>query len=317
LPDGIAFKNDGTKMYMLGETNDAVYQYTVPLLLDTYTVIPEITTASAAANEAPTVATPILNGGTAITLTASTTASISATTTITDNNGWDDISTTTAVFYNSTTTESCSADDEICYIISTCTTDATTSNSIDVTCTANMWYFAIPTDTGNWASSTGYKNETWIAWIKAIDAADASSTATTSQEVNSLFATEVQEAGIDYGTVAPGATSTTPGGPSIEVLTTGNAPINANISGVDMESGANTIAADQQRFSLTEQDWGDMSYSATSSAQTLNLASERTTSLTNVASDIVYWAIQIPSVQEPGYYSGTNTIAATEDTIDW
>jgi hypothetical protein len=60
-----------------------------------------------------------------------------------------------------------------------------------------------------------------------------------------------------------------------------------------------------------------MSYSATSSAQTLNLASERTTSLTNVASDIVYWAIQIPSGQPTGNYSGTNTIAATEDTIDY
>jgi hypothetical protein len=44
---GIFFKGDGTKMYILGSTNDKVYEYDTNILLDTYNVIPEITTAGA------------------------------------------------------------------------------------------------------------------------------------------------------------------------------------------------------------------------------------------------------------------------------
>jgi len=276
-------------------------------------------------NAPPSVATPILYGGNAITLSASTTQAVYATTTITDTNSADEISTVTAVFYNSSSTEACSASENLCYTgaantwlgVSCDWLGATTSaTAIDASCTADFWFDAVPTDTGDWSTTLGYATTDWEVWFQGTDVANATGAATTSQELTTLSGVEVEEIGIDYGTVLSNATSTT--GKSITINTTGNCPINVNVSGENMATSALSIAVEQQKYATS----GDVGYeglgwTASTGVQLLNLDSGKTEATSTPATDIVYWAILIPSAQTAGDYSGTNTIAAVEDTIDW
>lgn len=278
------------------------------------------TTGVQVGNAVPTMGSIIVDEGSSINLTANATKTISATTTFTDTNGWADLSTVTAIFWNNTTTVACSADPNECYTGADIACDwiyASTANSRDASCSADLWYHAVPSDTGNWSVALGYETTTWEIWMKGIDLADASVTGTGGQDIVTGAGVDVTEVGIEYGVVSTGATSTT--GKSINVSTVSNAPINANISGENMASGTDaTITVDYQKFGLVDDGYEDLTNIATDTPPALlNLASIRTEASTNVASDTVYWGILIPGGTDAGYYFGTNTVDATEDVTDY
>ena len=295
--EGVAF------IFRLIETDGTLYT--------TYTVCPQVTIA--AANEPPVVSAVNVNGGSDITLVENGTTTVAITATITDDNGCDDVFTDgsiSATLYRSGAGASCSADANNCYtgitmtdVGGTCTGGADTSG--DASGTVEVWYIAEATD-----ASSSNSGDTWQATVKAIDAASASSTATdsTPPELNTLLAVGVTGS-INYGTVNPGATSTTQ---TVTITNTGNFnSTDVSFSGVNLEFGGDTIAVDQQKYSTTTSEaWDSLDYTldGTPTLRILNIVKGTATGTPSTQDN--YWAIQVPNGQAAGTYSGTSTITA-------
>jgi len=167
-----------------------------------------------------------------------------------------------------------------------------------------MWYVADPTD-----STSYYPGENWLASVKAVDDNNASSTtgASSGSEMKSYIASALTiYTSIDYGTVGAGNTSNE-GTTTIKAI--GNTGLDNEISGQDMESGANLIAIDQQHASTTSGFAWATGITATSTAQTLEIGCKKTTDTSIPATSSTYWLIKIPDIQAAGIYEGTNTIA--------
>ncbi|MCD6550233.1 hypothetical protein J7K24_01655 [bacterium] len=256
-------------------------------------------------NEPPTVGTVILNGGNDIVLAENTTVTVIGTTTVTDGNGYNDITAVTSTLYlNNTTCSSGLADPNWCYYISSCATSNCSGSSCDVTCSANVWFIAEPT-----SPTTSYPSADWQMDITVVDSGNNTDTGTTSQELLTLYALDV-DGSISYGTIYPGGTST-------EQLThatnTGNYQIDVALSGVDMDDGSgHTIAVGQQKYSSSSNmgDWVGTALTTTASPYNLDLP--KPTATTSNSYDDLYWMIKIPDPQYPGTYTGTNTISAID-----
>lgn len=272
------------------------------------TITPSVTVG----NEAPVVSAVNINPS-PITLTENGTTTVTITATITDNNGCDEVftnGTTTATLYRSGVGASCSANANNCYINikltevgNTCTGGTDTAG--DASGTVEVWYIAEATD-----ASSSFSAETWQATVKAIDSSNASSTATdaTPPELNTLLAIDVT-ASLNYGSVAAGATSTTV---SASTTNTGNFnSTDANFSGVNLESGANSIAVSQQKYSTTTSEaWDSLDYTLTTTPTFRELNIPKGTATATPSKQGTFWAIQVPSGQAAGTYTGTTTIEA-------
>jgi len=265
------------------------------------TIQPSVTVG----NVAPTVGTVILNGGNDITVVENTYVTISGTTTVSDSNGYSDIvSVTSTLYLNNTTCSSGLADPNWCYYISSCATSNCSGNSCDVTCSANVWFIAEPT-----SPTTSYPGADWQMDITAVDSGGNSDTGTTSQELLTLYAFDI-DGSINYGTVNPGGTSTEK---QTHATNTGNYEIDLALSGVDMDDGAgHTIPVGQQKYSSSSNmgDW--IGTALTTSPTPYNLDLPKPTATTSNSYDDLYWMIKIPDPQYPGTYSGTNTVSAVD-----
>jgi 6-phosphogluconolactonase (cycloisomerase 2 family) len=105
LPLGLALSTDTTKMYVIGSTGDKVYEYDTNILLNSYTVIPQITTAAAPAITCTLSATS--TSFSALSPSAVSTSSPDITITITSSGGFqinvrDNNGTSTPGLYKST-----------------------------------------------------------------------------------------------------------------------------------------------------------------------------------------------------------------------
>ncbi len=270
------------------------------------TMLPSVTVGG----EAPTVSvvdiTPapivvIENGTTTVTITA----------TITDNNGCSEVftdGTITATLYRSSMGASCSADFNNCYVSILLTEVGNTCDGVDTTGdasgTVEVWYIAEATD----ASSTN-SGDTWQATVKAIDGTDASSTAvdeTAPPELSTLLAVTVTGS-INYGSVAASATSTPQ---TVTITNSGNYnSTDANFSGVNLESGGNSIAVGQQKYSTTTTEaWDYMDYTLDGTPTRRELNITKGTATGTPSTQDHFWAIQVPGGQAAGTYTGTSTI---------
>ena len=259
--------------------------------------------AVSAVNMSPSPIVLIENGTTTVTVTA----------TVTDNNGCDEVfasGTTTATLYRSSVGASCSQDFNNCYtsvtlteVGDTCTGGADTSG--DASGTVEVWYIAEATD-----ASSSNSGDTWQATVKAIDSSDASSTATdsTPPELSTLLAIDVTGS-ISYGTVSAGATSTAQ---TVTITNTGNFnSTDVQFSGVNLESGGDSIAVGQQKYSTTTSEaWDSMDYTldGTPTLRILNIVKGTATGTPSTQDN--YWAIQVPGGQAVGDYTGTTTVTA-------
>lgn len=285
-------------------------------------------------NTAPVVSAVTINGGVAIDLTESTTKAVTLTATVTDNNSCfgGEIATVYGYAYRSSITYAgCDtageANNDYCYPEITCTvvggscTDNTDA-SANYTCTANIYYYADPTDT-----ATEYPSDTWLDTIKAIDDDTASHNleVSTGVEMNSLIGFELGytvTGSINYGNLGVGEkndpldkiTTTTP---------TGNIGLDqehsANSMCVDYPtcSGGTPITASYQHFALASSTAYASGTALTGSAveYELNVPKVRAGSVTTKN---VWWGIEIPAGTALGTYSGANTISAVKgETTSW
>lgn len=266
-------------------------------LLSAYTAIPE-----AVMGADPTFSNMLVNNGNEISLIEGTTVAISVQATVSDENGYADIDqgASSAVLYRSGAGEACTYDQNNCYI-SSCSFSGCGGSSCVVTCTANVQYFADPTDIGTFVA------ETWLGKIVAGDVAgDSASSTAPAVELNTLYSLDATSS-INYGSLDP-ATDTGSTNQTIVVTNTGNAAINPRVSGTDM-TGTGTIAVTRQKFSL-----GAFVYAL---AGTILSAIDEATGLslskpfsTTPVQGTLYWGIGIPNNTASGSYSGTNTIIA-------
>lgn len=285
-------------------------------------------------NTSPVVSAVTINGGSAITLTESTTKAVTLTATVTDNNSCygSEIATVYGYAYRSGVTyASCDtsgdANNDKCYPEITCTvvggscTDNTDA-SANYTCTVNIYYYADPTDTG-----TEYPSDTWLDTIKAIDddAASHNLEVSTGVVMNSLLAFEIGytvTSSINYGNLGVGekndpldkVTTTTP---------TGNIGLDQEHSGSSMCtnyptcSGGTPITVGYQHFALVASTAYASGTPLTGSATEYELNVPKVRGGTVTTKD-VWWGIEIPAGTAIGTYSGANTISAVKgETTNW
>ena len=258
-------------------------------------------------NSPPSPGSITLDGGTDITLTEGSTTTVACTVRITDSNGYTDIATPTAKIYRSDLGIDCVEDDNNCYTVGSttedttevCTESATSSNYIDYSCAAFLWFFADSTD----ASSTNYNTENWECDIIAWDNQEASAT-----DVVSQFAIQLDST-IDYGNLSSNETSTVQ---TTRATSTGNEIIDLNIYGEAMATSSFTIAVGQQEWSSSTFNHGEGVALTDQTSNDYKFDLPKPTSA-DMSSTTIYWAIQIPGSQDPGIYVGTNTISAVSE----
>ncbi|MDO8469698.1 MAG: DUF2341 domain-containing protein [bacterium] len=269
--------------------------------LDTYSVYPMITTSSSIPIFTPTVSNVVLNGGSAITLTENTSTTISVTATVTDVNGYADISYATSVIYRTGVTAACTADQNNCYRIasSSCPLSSCSGNSCTATCTTKLQYFTESTD-----DYGAYTQEDWRASVSGVDVGGLAGTATTSSgiELNSLLALDVTSS-IDYGTLDANA-DTGSSNRKTTVVNTGNIPIDPDVSGTNLTSGAYSITAGQQKFSSST-----FTYSSCTTCTALATTATSTDIALPRASSTSAWSYRMAITIDKTKVSGTVALA--------
>lgn len=262
-------------------------------------------------NATPSVSGTTFNNGSAMVLTENTTATFYATSTVTDSNGCSTINHVTADIYRSGVgASSCDtageASNNSCYPRVVCTVVGSTcgggaDTTADYLCTVNLQYYADATDSGT------YSAQNWAASVYAGDGVATSSADTGTAELNTLLALNVT-ASIDYGTLAAN-TDTGAINSTTTVTNTGNKDMDPEISGTQMTSGGDTLAASYQEYSASVFTYGggtDLSGTPTG----INITLPQGTSGTVPITDTVSWGIGIPPGQPAGTYAGTNTFTA-------
>ena len=282
-------------------------------------------------NVAPTVSAVTINGGAAIDLTESSTKAVSLTATVSDNNSCYGTELTTIYGYayrSSVAYTGCDTAGEAntnrCYPEVTCTVDGgtctdNTDASANYTCTVNIQYYAVPTDT-----ATQYPDDTWLSTIKAIDDDTASNNTTVGAgvEMNSLTAASITN-GINYGSLAVGE-SNDPLNQTTTTTPTGNVGLDHEVSGAANMctdyptcSVGTPIGVAYEKYALASLTaYSSGSVLSTSAVETeLNVAKPTTGSPT--AKD-TWWGILIPAGTVSGTYSGANTLTAVKgEIVSW
>ena len=248
-----------------------------------------------------------------INLSENTTTTVTCAATVSDADGGNTITSATATVYRSGVGYSCAANDNNCYPNITPSATSTSGNYFYATFTVDLWFHAEPTDEGDYATAQGWNTQTWQCYVIAKDNQGATATGTdsTPPDLNTLLALTVTPT-IDYGTLAGGATSSA--SEIITVTTTGNVPIDVELSGTDMTSTSttSTIPVGQQEYALSSVEYGSGTDLSGTPAP-LELESVKPTTHPSDQSDDIYWRIGIPSGQDPGTYTGTTTVDAIAD----
>jgi len=242
-----------------------------------------------------------------ITLTENTTTTVYCSSTISDAQGGTDVVSATATIYRSGVGYNCPQDDNNCYPNITPSATSTSGNYFYATFTEDLWFHAEPTDSGV------YSGETWQCYVIAEDSGGLTATNTDAfpPELNSLEALIITST-IDYGTLAPGATSSV--SQQTTVTSTGNIAIDIKLKGTDpFSTNGYSFDASQQEYATSSVDYGAGTKLATTTYATLEVDLVKPEGHPSTSTDIIYWRIAIPADQQLGTYYSTTSAAATPD----
>ena len=275
-------------------------------LLDTYSVIPEVT-AAGAGNALPTASSVSIDSGSVTaTLTENTTKNIICEGTVTDTDGYTDISHVGAFLYRTTVGTTTASDENNLYRLygdSECIPSGGAGNSETYTCTFPVWYYADPTDAGS-----PYEADNWTCEPHPADSIATGTPATDTIEMGSLQALNVTSS-IAYGTVNPN-TDTGATNQQVTITNTGNVEIDPELSGTAMtDGGSGSISASQQKYDDASFTYSSGGTALSGTPTTLNLTLPQRTS--TEITDLVYWGLGVPNGTPDGGYTGSNTFTAT------
>lgn len=283
-------------------------------------------------NVAPTVTYVTLNSGNDITLTESSTKEVTITAQVSDNNGCNTLLNVRAYVYRSGIGYSgCDAtatpNGNYCYKVPaepelSCSTSNCSGTTADYTCTANMQYYADPTDTGS-----KFASENWLATVKATDGGSLTGNAqtTTGVEVKKLIAFSISPNNITYGNVGAGANMSLT--VALTTRATGNVGINQThhadsqtpymCTNYSSCTGGTPISITKQQYSMTSGTAYGSGTSLSTSPATVLLKIKKPISSTAQQKN-TYWGIEVPSGTVAGSYQGQNIITAVMSaTSDW
>jgi hypothetical protein len=273
--------------------------------LDTYTVIPEIITASAPSNSLPVASSVSIDSGAAsVTLTEGTTKNVVCAGTVTDNDGFADITSVEGSFFRTSVGTGSGTDDNNNYYLSgdaQCVPSGGSGNSETYTCTFAVQYFADATDAGSPNSA-----DTWTCTLTPSDGVGTGTDASDTTEMASLFALSAT-ASINYGTLSPN-TDTGVTNQTTTVTNTGNRDMDPQLSGTDMTSAGGTIGVARQKYSSATFTYSSGGTALSTTPASLDLILPQRTS--TVITDDVYWGIGVQNGTPAGNYSGTDTFTA-------
>lgn len=283
-------------------------------------------------NVAPAISNVTLNGGAAIELVDSSTKAVPVTATVVDDNGCagGEITSVNAYVYRSGIGYSnCDtagkANNNHCYPAISCSAGTCSGTTVTYSCTANLQYYADPTDLKYVAplEAMDFKSETWLATVKATDNNSASNNTqiVSGVNVNSLAAFSIAPAGVNYGEFDAGGTDTTLN-KTIVVTPTGNCPFNVMLSGTDMctnyptcgtAGGKTPIAVGQQKYALATGTTYSSGIALSTTPTKANLLVAKVKNVASIPSKTLWWGIAIPTGKIMGDYSGVNTITSTAE----
>ncbi len=226
-----------------------------------------------------------------------------------DQNGGNTITSSTATVYRSGVGNTCSSDNNNCYPNATLSATSSSGNTYYATWTVDVWFHSEPTD----GSAPTYSGEWWECYVVLEDDQASSTSATNSAqtiELNTVAALTIVS-GIDYGSLAPGATSSYSA--TSTATTSGNVALDVRLSGEDMTYGAENIPVAQQEYSLTSTFGYGSGTDLSGSLTELEIVLPKPDTSPSTSTDDIYWRIGIPGGQAPGTYNGTTTVAAKID----
>ena len=226
-----------------------------------------------------------------------------------DTNGAADITGVSSAFYedNASGGNACASDANDCYKDDTCTTYAgPTTDQLYFTCGPfALEYFIDSTSTGGVNASGN-----WVAWAQVTDGDGSPDSDTETVEVETLLALDI-ETGINYGTLALGASTTADNDNELTIFQNGN-----DVADVEVSSAAAMTCTVRGTIPVANQEWAltSLAYNAEG---TTNLSGTPVDTDINIGyrtgaavSDILYWGITIPSSGVEGSCDGTTTITA-------
>lgn len=254
-----------------------------------------------------------LNNTTDIFLVEGSTTTVPVSATVTDPNGWEDIeeSLLEGVVYRSGVGSSSVADLNNSYPVDNLSLENCEGNSCTVTGSVSMWYFAEPTDDGD------YSLEHWEFWLYVEDSYGYSDEGVSQQDpeegpvdVMTLLAIYVDAGEIDYGVLEIGEDT---GSYNIEtvVRNTGNSAVTIEVSGENMllEPGSE-IQVNRQQWSANAFSYG-AGNELTAITQNTGLSLVKPTS-TDPIQNSIFWGIGLPeAVLRGGEYRGLNYFTAS------
>ncbi|MBU0660834.1 hypothetical protein KKG22_01485 [Patescibacteria group bacterium] len=265
------------------------------------------------ANESPTVSNISLNGDEHILLTENTTTTVSATATITDPDGYSDISFVSAKMYRSGVggAEYCASDENNCYEIFSCSLSNCSGNSCTATCSADIQFFAEPTDAG-----TPWTNEYWRVWIQAYDSLSQTHSGFSpvdTTDMSSLLAITVSDS-TNFGALAVGEKND-PIDKTLTITSTGNISLDLLLFGTAMNSNNHSIPVGSRVYATSSIPFASSTI-LTNSPVMLELDIPKNTSTQNNTSTL-WWGLSIPMPTAAGTYSGFTTYSATINDTPW
>jgi hypothetical protein len=255
----------------------------------------------------PTISNFVLNMLSSIALTEGATTTVMATGTVSDLNGYADIIAASSTIYRSGVGATCSANDNSCYQQTSCSLSSCSGNSCQISCSADIQYFAEPTDIGT------YSAQNWLSQLRIMDSTNQiATTSSPTVELLTLFGLRVSESAIDFDALAAGA-NTGAVNEQTTVLNTGNSLIDIDLSGTDLTGGASTIGVGQIKYATSTFSYASCSICSflTGSASEVDVNIPKPTSSTTPSGDDLFWGINVPNGTAAVLHSGTNTFIAT------
>ncbi|MBU2542187.1 hypothetical protein KJ785_01340 [Patescibacteria group bacterium] len=270
-------------------------------------------------NAAPSVSNVLLNSGANIILQANTTTAISATGVVSDTSGYGDITQAVAKIYRSNVTgaEACTVNDNRCYEVIPCSPSGCSGNSCNVTCTADIWFHADPTDTGTpWAS------EYWRAWIEATDTLSQTGSAYSpadSPDMQSLSSISLEGEAINFGNLAPGEQTSILTN-NTKIISTGNTSLDIIIYGTDIVNILNpssTIPVGNITFATaTNTPFASSTPLSLNPGMEIEFDMPKNTTSSTLSSSMIWWGVEIPPIKA-GIYKNTITYSSLINELPW
>jgi len=274
--------------------------------VDTY-----LRVAEASVRFAPVITNWRLNADEDISLVEGETTTVYATGTVSDLNGFGDMLYATSTIYRSGVGSDCTANDNNCYPITSlsCPFTNCSGNSCDVECSAEIQYFAEPTDAGT------YAGEHWEASLFVIDTTNNYATDTSvAVDLNTLWALSLTSNDINYGTLGIGE-DTGAVNATTSLQNTGNDNVDVEVEGTNMTASGSSIPVGNQMFATSSFTYSScvICTALSGSASPYEVDLIKPTSASTPVTDTLYWGIYVPVGTAGTSHYGQNTFYAIGD----